>query len=242
MTKERLVEFIDCEFGYQNYTQFDIKKLSFNKVQNELVIKKLNLTLDKNKIYGVLGKNGSGKSTLLRLVINHLFPSSGNIIRNFSKSKLLDRANVYHSELDAFDNFKSYYSLDFNSDFNNQKYKNKLEKFVELTTLPKPSLYKPFSTLSEGMKSKVAFALNMVFIENLDLLGLDEFFSFGDSDFKKVSSNYMREVLLSSGSAIVVSHDTNLLSEISDEILVMHHGELVEFGKPSEMINVFKKM
>jgi ABC-type polysaccharide/polyol phosphate transport system ATPase subunit len=242
MTKERLVEFIDCEFGYQNYTQFDIKKLSFNKIQNEIVIKKLNLTLDKNKIYGVLGKNGSGKSTLLRLVFNHLFPSSGNIIRNFSKSKLLDRADVYHDELNAFDNFKSYYSLDFNSDFNNQKYKNKLEKFVELTTLPKPYLYKPFSTLSEGMKSKVAFALNMVFIENLDLLGLDEFFSFGDSDFKKVSGNYMREVLLSSGSAIVVSHDTNLLSEISDEILVMHHGELVEFGKPSEMINVFKKM
>ena len=92
------------------------------------------------------------------------------------------------------------------------------------------------------MKSKVAFALNMVFIENLDFLGLDEFFSFGDSDFRKVSSNYMRQTLLESKSAVVVSHDTNLLADLSDEILIMHHGEVVEFGKPSEIIKIFKKI
>ena len=107
MTKEKLLEFIDCEFGYHKYTQFDIKKLSINKIEEDLVIKNLNIKLDKNKIYGVLGKNGSGKSTLLRLMFNHLFPSSGNVIRYFSKSKLLDSANVYHNELSALDNFKT---------------------------------------------------------------------------------------------------------------------------------------
>ena len=171
MTKEKLLEFSDCEFGYHKYTQFDLKKLSVNRIEDELVIKNLNINLDKNRIYGVLGKNGSGKSTLLRLIFEHLLPSSGNIVRHFSKSKLLDSANVYHNELSALDNFKSYYSLEVNSDFNSQNYKNKLEKFVDLTTLHKSLLEKAVSTLSNGMRSKVAFALNMVFIENLDFLG-----------------------------------------------------------------------
>ncbi|MEG2770690.1 MAG: ATP-binding cassette domain-containing protein, partial [Oscillospiraceae bacterium] len=37
----------------------------------------VSLTIEENKIYGLLGRNGQGKTTLLNLITNRIFPSSG---------------------------------------------------------------------------------------------------------------------------------------------------------------------
>ncbi|KMJ56688.1 ABC transporter ATP-binding protein [Bacillus sp. LL01] len=42
----------------------------------------LTLTLEENKIYGLLGRNGAGKTTLMQLLAGHALPSSGEILIN----------------------------------------------------------------------------------------------------------------------------------------------------------------
>lgn len=43
-------------------------------------LKNVSITLEKNRIYGLLGRNGAGKSTLMNLMTNKLFPTSGEIL------------------------------------------------------------------------------------------------------------------------------------------------------------------
>ncbi len=58
-----MITFKDVSFGYRGGRLFD----------------RLDLTLRRGAIYGLLGKNGAGKSTLLKLAAGLLFPSRGTI-------------------------------------------------------------------------------------------------------------------------------------------------------------------
>ena len=43
------------------------------------VLTDINLKIEENKIYGLLGRNGAGKTTLLSLISNHILRNSGEI-------------------------------------------------------------------------------------------------------------------------------------------------------------------
>lgn len=65
----------------------------------------INLELEPNRIYGLLGRNGAGKTTLLNLITNKIFPTTGEIMidgenvlendRALSKIFYMMEANLY---------------------------------------------------------------------------------------------------------------------------------------------------
>lgn len=50
---------------------------NFNKT---IALKNVSLTLESNKIYGLMGRNGAGKTTLLNIITNKIFASSGEVL------------------------------------------------------------------------------------------------------------------------------------------------------------------
>ena len=68
--------------------------------------------------------------------------------------------------------------MEFDYDLKSESFKRKQELFIHLTQLNHEDLNKPIVNLSRGMKSKVGFGLTMAFLDNIDFIGLDEFFSF----------------------------------------------------------------
>ncbi|KRM60575.1 ABC transporter, ATP-binding protein [Paucilactobacillus vaccinostercus DSM 20634] len=73
------------------------------------VLKDVTMTLEPQKIYGLLGRNGAGKSTLLNIITNRIFPSSGDVMLDntevfenddcLSKMYLMSEANLYAERL-----------------------------------------------------------------------------------------------------------------------------------------------
>ncbi|WP_211747995.1 ABC transporter ATP-binding protein [Paenibacillus sp. Marseille-Q4541] len=57
----------------------ELKALTKSYGNDFKALQNINLTLQENKIYGLLGRNGAGKTTLLHLITAQLFPSSGDI-------------------------------------------------------------------------------------------------------------------------------------------------------------------
>ena len=57
----------------------EIKDLS-KSYGNKEVLENVNLTIDNNRIIGLLGKNGSGKTTLIKLINDLLTPKTGSIL------------------------------------------------------------------------------------------------------------------------------------------------------------------
>ena len=49
---------------------------SFDK---KMILNGIGMTIEPNKIYGLLGRNGAGKSTLLSLLVNRIAPDTGEI-------------------------------------------------------------------------------------------------------------------------------------------------------------------
>ncbi|NOX71605.1 MAG: ATP-binding cassette domain-containing protein, partial [Candidatus Micrarchaeota archaeon] len=56
----------------------DVSK-NFGKVP---VLNNLNLHIEKNELFGIVGRSGSGKSTLLKILAGFYSPSGGNIYYN----------------------------------------------------------------------------------------------------------------------------------------------------------------
>ncbi|GAE31232.1 ABC transporter ATP-binding protein [Halalkalibacter hemicellulosilyticus] len=62
---------------------------------NKVALNEIHLELERNKIYGLLGRNGAGKTTMLQLLSGHTLPDKGTILINgeepFNNKKALDQ-------------------------------------------------------------------------------------------------------------------------------------------------------
>lgn len=245
MTKEKVIELVDCNFNYKPLNKFTFKKASFdkfNKFNKENILKNITLKIDRKKIYGLIGKNGSGKSTLTKILLNILQPDDGYIEKNYTNPRLLDDPIFFHSELSALDNFEaiSIFETDFSS---NPGYKDKkLDYFCYIAQLSKKDLMKPISHLSKGSKSKVGFALTMTFLEGIDILGLDEFFLFGDESYRRFSSDFIKSEIEKLQTSIIVSHSMAIIEETCDEVIVIDDGRIITIDNPTDAIKVYSRL
>ena len=67
------------------------------KTKNKVILNKINLTIDKNKVLVITGHNGSGKSTLLKIIMGIIKPTSGKILldgQDITKLKINERADL----------------------------------------------------------------------------------------------------------------------------------------------------
>lgn len=239
MTSNQLLKIENCDFEYSVNKNFELTKAQAIKKIKPIVLKNINLELKKNNVYGVIGPNGSGKSTLLKLIFNFIKPSNGKIYRSFNSGKLIENAGFFHEELSAYENFKAFYLMEFDYDLKSESFRDKQELFVYLTQLNHEDLSKPIVNLSRGMRSKVGFGLTMSFLDNIDFIGLDEFFSFGDDSYKSFSSNYIKNEIKNTGSAILVSHSVALIGDMCDEVIYLDEGVIVDCGSPKGVINQY---
>ena len=67
------------------------------KIKNKVILNKINLTIDKNKVLVITGHNGCGKSTLLKIIMGIIKPTSGKILldgKDITKLKINERADL----------------------------------------------------------------------------------------------------------------------------------------------------
>ena len=201
----------------------EFKNLSKNFGSKE-VLKKINLTIEKGKIYGLLGPNGSGKTTMIKIINDLLQPTSGEILINgcepgieskkiisFLPERTYLNMNMKVSELIQF--FKDFYE-----DFDEKKAVQLLHKLKIKET-------DQLKNMSKGTKEKVQ--LVMVMSRKADLYILDE--PIGGVD--PASRDYILETILTNfndGSSIIIS--THLISDIEkilDQVIFINQGKIV---------------
>ncbi|HYE11706.1 MAG TPA: ABC transporter ATP-binding protein [Patescibacteria group bacterium] len=193
----------------------------------------VSLTIEPNKIYGLLGRNGAGKTTLLNLITNKIFPTEGSIkiagepvLENDKVLKnifyMMER-NLYPEALKVKEIFKwtkEYYLL-FDIE-----YANKLSDRFGL------DINKKIRSLSTGyasiFKAIVALASNAdILIYDEPVLGLDA--NHRNMFYKELLANYSEKP-----KTIIIS--THLIEEVEtvlEEVIIIKEGKLIE-KKPVE--------
>ena len=184
---------------------------------------------------GIIGKNGSGKSTLLRLIAGIYQPDSGNIKVDGKIISLINLSIGMQERLTILDNIYLCCSI---FDISNRDIANKVSsilQFAELKDYANTQLYQ----LSLGMKHRLAFSIAINC--NPEILLLDEVFEVGDEDFKKKSSEKIKEIVKKGGTVLLVSHELEMIKKYCNKVIWMEKGKILKSGNTLEIIKEYLK-
>ena len=206
----------------------NMKLLEINNLNksfdNKEILKDINLSIQRGKIIGLLGKNGVGKTTLIKLINDLLTPTSGEILIKGQKigvetkkviSYLPER--TYLNKQMKVSEVISYFE-DFYDNFDSEKAK-KLLKDLDL------DINQKLARMSKGMQEKVQLVL--VMSRNADLYVLDE--PLGGVD--PATRDYILDTILSNfnenASVIISTHLISDIEKILDEVIFIDKGQIV---------------
>ena len=231
-----------------NSPLLEIKDLQVSINDNE-ILKKLNLTVKKGEIHAIMGPNGSGKSTFSKVLAGHPAYSilDGDIL--FKGSSILDLEPEERSHLGIFLAFQ--YPIEIpgvsNEDFlrlaynSKQKFDNKPEadpiefltiinEKLKLVNMSPIFLSRNVNEGFSGGEKKRNEILQMILLDS-ELSILDETDSGLDIDALKIISNGINNFMSPEKSIILITHYQRLLDYINPTYVhVMQNGKIIKTG------------
>jgi peptide/nickel transport system ATP-binding protein len=224
--------------------------------QKEIVaVNNINFNVKEGEIISLVGESGSGKTTTAKMILRLLRPTSGNIlfngkdiwadIRNEKELKWYWR-NVNGVFQDPYSSFNPTHTIrffmlrTFNLFDEEIDYDTKInmikEALKEVGLIPEEILDKRPFELSGGMRQRVLIA--RIFLIKPKLVIADEPTSMIDATLRlSLLDLFLKLRDEFKTSQIFITHDLGLATYISDRILVMYKGEIVEEGIPEEILN-----
>jgi ABC-2 type transport system ATP-binding protein len=203
-----------------------------------LALDNVDVILEENKIYGLLGRNGAGKSTLLNIITNRIFPENGEVFVDgvsvkenntaLSKIYLMSEKNNYPESMKVKEVFR--WSKEFYPDFDMEYARNLAEQF-ELNT------NKLLKNLSTGYTSifKVITALST----NVPYILLDEPVLGLDANHRDLFYRILLSKYSENPCCIVIS--THLIEEVSnviEDIIMLKKGRIIQNRSRDELLSM----
>ncbi|MFS7401617.1 peptide cleavage/export ABC transporter [Carnobacterium maltaromaticum] len=246
--------FIESEVNKNNRNKIKNSKqfkdnLIFNNVSfgynmKPSVIKNISISIPFNSKIAIVGESGSGKSTLAKLLVKFYSPIEGNICFNKINIQDIDtyflRENVIYIPQESFFFSASIYenlifgvkeSIDFEEILKVCELVNILD-FINNEPLRFDTIIEEGgNNLSGGQKQR--FAIARALLSDSNILILDEATSAMDA---KLEKKIIEELLkIENKTIIFIVHELKIAQQCS-VVLVIHEGELVEYGSHDDLI------
>ena len=202
-----------------------VKNLYKKYSENEMILKGINLEIEKGEIISIIGASGGGKSTLLRCLIGLENIDSGTIeVPEKNKMGMVFQSFNLFPHMTALENIME--SLIIVDKMEKSKAKEIAFQLLDKVGLKERANFYP-KTLSGGQKQRVAIARALA--KNPEVLLFDEPTSALDPEMVKEVENVIRELRDTSDiTMVIVSHEIEFVNQISDRIIVMENGSIKE--------------
>ncbi|MCG2388514.1 amino acid ABC transporter ATP-binding protein [Staphylococcus epidermidis] len=223
----------------------NIKNLNKKFGANE-VLRDINLTVDKGEVVAIIGPSGSGKSTLLRCMNLLDVPSKGKVIfedneltqHNVQLDNLRQKMGMVFQNFNLFPHKKVIENvmlapLLLHKDSKDQLKEKALYLLEKVGLKDKADSYP--NQLSGGQKQRVAIARALAM--EPDVMLFDEPTSALDPEVVGDVLKVMRQLANEGMTMVIVTHEMNFAKEISDKVVFMDDGVVVESGTPQ---NIFE--
>jgi len=215
--------------------------------QHVEAVKEVSFTLRERQTLAIIGENGSGKSTLAKMLSGMVEPSTGDIVIDDHPLQYGDygyrsqRIRMIFQDPSTSLNPRQRISqiLDFPLRLNTSLPPEEREKRI-VATLRQVGLRRDHATyyphmLAPGQKQRVALARALILQPKV--IVADEAMASLDMSMRSQLINLMLELQDKHGlSYIYVTQHLGMMKHISDQLLVMHQGEVVERGSTADVL------
>lgn len=210
---------------------------SFDNVN---VLNHVNFSVEDGEIVSILGSSGSGKTTLLNIILGITQPDSGEIFfdtHDITKVSMENRGfNIVFQDYALFPNLNAYDNIVYGlRNKPNISTPEEVQELIELLGL-KEHLNKNIEQLSGGQKQRVALARTLVMKPKILLL--DEPLSALDGVIKESIKDKIKQIAKEYHlTTIIVTHDPEEALSLSDKVMIINGGTILQYAKPDEIIN-----
>ena len=202
----------------------------------------VSVSMNKGRIFGLLGPNGSGKTTLIRIINRITAPDSGDILFDGHAFQPEDVMNIGYlpEERGLYKKMKvgeqAIYLARLKG-LSHEKAKLRLARWFDKFGIM-PWWNKKLEELSKGMQQKVQFIITV--LHEPQLLIFDEPFS----GFDPVNAEMLKKEILElrdKGHTIIFStHNMSSVEEVCDDIALINHSQVVLSGHVQEVKERFR--
>ncbi|MEP6675497.1 MAG: ABC transporter ATP-binding protein [Ferruginibacter sp.] len=225
---------------------FPVKKKLFGKVQQAFrAVDDVSFEVTNGEIVGLVGESGCGKTTLGRTILQLIQPTSGKII--------LNGKDIAHAAPSALRNIRKDLQIVFQDPYgslnprmtignaileplkvhaiagNNSQRKEKVMDLLDKVSLNKDHFNRYPHQFSGGQRQRICIARALAL--NPSFLIFDESVSALDVSVQAQVLNLIMDLKTAFDfTSIFISHDLSVVRYISDRIMVMRKGKIVEEG------------
>lgn len=197
-------------------------------------LKDVSFSLYQGETLGVIGRNGVGKSSLLRVLAGIVKPDSGTLIRGEQTASLLSLQAGFIPQVSGRMNILLGGML---LGLSKKEVLSKMDEIIAFSGLNE-FIDVPVSTYSSGMRARLGFSIAYQCDPNIILI--DEVMGVGDKDFRKVSSNVMKDRIHSDRTVVIVSHSIPLLRELCDRVVWIEEGMTKGEGEAALILDQYQ--
>lgn len=224
---------------------FRVSPLSRQRVH---AVRGMSFTVEPGSTVAVVGESGSGKSTSARLVLRLVDPDSGSVVFNGRELTELTRTQINHARQSMPMVFQDPYSsidpswtirevilepLHARTSGGSTLRADPVE-LLQKVGLPESFLHRYPYELSGGQRQRVAIARALAC--SPELLICDEAVAALDVSTRASIINLLKDLQAEHGFGILfITHDLSLVEAISDRVVIVYLGEVVETG-PTQQV------
>ena len=222
-----------------------LKDVRFSYIKNEEVLKGINLEVQPGETIAIVGSTGAGKSTIINLLNRFYEINSGEIsidnrnINEYTLESLRKQIAIVLQDVFLFAD-TIYHNITLHNEAITREdvitAAKKISVHDFIISLPEGYDYNVKERgvmLSSGQRQLIAFL--RAYVSNPSILILDEATSSIDTHSEELIQK-ATETITKDRTSIVIAHRLATVINAS-KIIVMDKGQIVEFGKHSELVN-----
>ncbi|NLJ15504.1 MAG: ATP-binding cassette domain-containing protein [Clostridiales bacterium] len=199
------------------------------QIKKFTILKNINISFEKGKIHGLIGRNGSGKTMLMKCICGFVKPTEGEIIVD---KKLIGKECDFPKSVGIIIETPGF--IPYYSGYKNLKLLADLNKKIDSTTIKNsmkqvgldPDLKRHVRKYSLGMRQRLGLA--QAIMENPDILILDEPMNGLDKDGVCDMREYLKSLREHGKTILIASHSAEDISVLCDTVCEMDKGFLTK--------------
>ncbi|MBI9101115.1 MAG: ABC transporter ATP-binding protein [Spirochaetales bacterium] len=206
------------------------------KYEGLTALKSLNLQIDRGKIFGLLGPNGAGKTTALECILGTRNPDKG-VIEILGEDPRNNRRIIFNKVGVQFQasSYPDRIRVEEMCELISSLYRKKMEWETLLTQFQLIDKKKVLvESLSGGEQQKLSLVLAL--IHRPEVVFLDELTTGLDPLARREVWRYLEKLKNQGLTIFLTSHYMDEVTYLCDRIAILHRGETVIEGSPSEIV------